>query len=1221
MKKILSFLLVFIMIMSIFIPYTSLASYEGEIKEFEAKDADYECELHFNSDEKDEGSFAFYLNDGEWTVGHYEGTAEAAEVPSELNGMPVTRMESELMCECAVNTTLKKIVIPETIEYIDMDVLDFFYALEYIEVAEGNEYYASKDGILFDKKMKRLLYCPKNNNLGEYTVPDTVEEISGGFKYCESLTKVVLPYGLKRIGASAFCCTSIESVDIPPKTESIGASAFAGCKKLKEVTIPDSLETIERWAFQNCPLLEEIIIPDSVETIEEEAFKDCASLKKIVFGDGLKEIRVDSIKGCTALEYIGIGKNVESIHTYSTNPSDGSLRYVESLYTDKPNLKVFEVSKKNKNYASVDGVLFDKKMKTLWFYPPQKTGEEYVIPDGVTEIGVKAFKDCAYLEKVTVPDSVAALPWRIFENATALTTVELGNSITTIEEQTFLNCTSLKSIDISEKIKEIDILAFSGCTALESINVDENNEKYADANGALLEKENSKLIFCPKGVTGKYIVDEKVKQIAEKAFENCDKLTDVVIGDTVTYMGESSFYDCDALESVVFQNTLCAIGDKAFYDCDVLKSIDMTKVSEIGAYAFAYCDGLEDIVVTCSLGEGAFYECDSLKKVEISGLVSNIGAQAFMRCNALETVILNEGIKTIGERAFCGCILLKTVTLEKVSNIEKEAFYGCALENVALVGNAEYIGEKAFAYCDALETVEIGEKVSVIGVSAFGYCPSIEKITVDEKNTRYRVEGGALHSLFNLCVYPAKSEASVCTITGEIERIEPGAFYKCNNLTKISMGSRVKDIYSETFNSCESLERIEITVANPYYVTIDGVLFNKGGNKIIYYPPNHGDTYKIPDNVVSISTKTFQGCKIKNLYIGANVKTIDSTVSRAFPELESIEVAEENPNYCTVDGVLYSKDKKTLHCYPNKKKGIFVIEATVEKLEYDAFYACSELLGVEIEEGNEYFTSVDGVLFNKSKDTLLWFPSSRGGTYTIPDETYLVSSGAISHNNYLETLIIDHDVTVKASAFSHCPALKNIVVLNGAHFEIGGDAVAFYGTDNVTIYLYNGSTVGSFAPESLENVKIVECEGEAVEFLAIEPLWNSGYRVYSEQNLLRFIKAQTSVKEFFENMVNADKLTLKDADGNEASEDALVGTGFTVSITDSQGNVAQSAKTVVDGDTDGDAKVNSRDIASLQKHILGNAVLEDEFFTAGDLKADSKLDSRDVASMQRIVAQ
>ena len=78
MKKILSFLLVFVMIMSIFIPYTSLASYEGEIKEFEAKDADYECELHFNSDEKDEDRLVFY-NDNGYAFCHYEGTAEEWE--------------------------------------------------------------------------------------------------------------------------------------------------------------------------------------------------------------------------------------------------------------------------------------------------------------------------------------------------------------------------------------------------------------------------------------------------------------------------------------------------------------------------------------------------------------------------------------------------------------------------------------------------------------------------------------------------------------------------------------------------------------------------------------------------------------------------------------------------------------------------------------------------------------------------------------------------------------------------------------------------------------------------------------------------------------------------------------------------------------------------------------------------------------------------------------
>lgn len=406
------------------------------------------------------------------------------------------------------------------------------------------------------------------------------------------------------------------------------------------------------------------------------------------------------------------------------------------------------------------------------------------------------------------------------------------------------------------------------------------------------------------------------------------------------------------------------------------------------------------------------------------------------------------------------------------------------------------------------------------------------------------------------------------------------------------------------------------------------VTYWKNGERVVGGYVGTAEVIEIPSEIAGKLVTKFDAAKpigecvvnttVKKIVFPDTIEYINIYMFRLFEALESIEVSENNPNYCTVDGVLYSKDKKTLCRYPSKKSGVFVIPATVEKLEYDAFHACNELLGVEVEEGNEYFASIDGVLLNKSKDRLKWFSYSRDGIYTVPEEVRIIENGATCNKNYLETLIIDHDVTVMTSAFSNCPALKKIVVLNGAHLEIGGDADAFYGTDNACIYLYNGSTVGSFAAESLEKVEIVECEGE---FLAFEPLWKSGYKVYSEQNLLRFIKAQTSVKEFFENMVNADKLTLKDADGNEASEDALVGTGFTVSITDSQGNVAQSAKTVVDGDTDGDAKVNSRDIASLQKHILGNAVLEDEFFTAGDLKADSKLDSRDVASMQRIVAQ
>lgn len=1291
MKKLLSFVLVFVMCLSFFTPYASavVLSYEDKIGLIKEEPVLSECNLHLNSDEKDEGSFAFYLNDGEYTVGHYEGDEEEVFIPAFLNGIPVTRIDSQLWCECALNDTVKKIVIPETVKYINIFTFELYSKLECLEVAEGNENFCTKDGILFNKETTQLLYCAPQK-IREYTVPDTVMEIGyDAFKPCDSLENIVLPENLKIIGDYAFSgCAALESITIPSKVETIGVSAFSYCEKL-----------------------EEVIIPNSVKTVGERAFSNCSSLKKVVLGDGLKSIRVDVLEECDAIEYISFGKGLENVES--------------PIFLTKPNLKAVEVSGKNKNYCAVDGVLFDKAKETLLIYPPQKTGEVYDIPYGVKTIASEAFKNCNYLTYVTISDSVQALQNGTFFNAYSLKNIDLGNGITSIGSGAFASCTalesitlpstvkeinnsafrnckylkevilpdevetmgksvfenceslekiilpnglseidafmfsgceSLKNIFIPETVNEINLSVFEDCISLESIEVSENNAKYGDAGGALIEKsEYPIMLICPLGTIGSYAVPEAVKKIGENAFNNCDKIIDVTVHDGVLTMGEGAFYDCDALksiqlgegireiptkafmdcdvlESIVFEKTLGTIGEQAFYNCDSIKSIAMTEtVGSIGNYAFARCDGLEDIVVAnrliTKLGEGVFYNCDSLKRVEVGKGITKIPAKTFMDCDVLENITFNESVEEIGERVFYNCDSIKNIEfLNAVDYIEKYAFSECdGLEDVVISGNVKMVQAGAFSKCDSLKTVEIGAGVLYIQSDAFAYCPSIEKISVDEANKDYSVVDGALLSRYSLLVYPVKGTDSVYIIPEQISTIEEGAFCGCNNISKLIIGKAVRSIQDDEFIDCTSLESIEVSEENANYKTIDGVLFNKNGDTLICYPPQKRDSsYTVPDIVQNINENAFYGeGKIKSITVGSNVK--DICAGHYFSDLksiENIEVSEENQKFSAVDGVLYNKDKSVLLCYPSRKKGIFELPASVEDLYYFAFKNCGELLGIEVAEGNEYFASIDGVLFNKAKTTLVTFPGGRGGTYTIPEGVGFVANGAIRNNSYLKTLVIPHDVTVNSSAFYNCTALENIIVLNGAEFYIRGDAGAFSGTDNVTVYLYDNATAASENGEHLKNVKIVQCDGETPEILAVEPLWSSGYTVDYKQNLLNSVKMQTSVKEFLANMKNSDKLIIKNINGETINdENALIGTGFIVDIIDSKGNIAQSVKIIIDGDIDGDAKVNSKDLAKLQKHIAGTEILSAVFFVAGDVLSDDTLNSRDIASLQRMISK
>lgn len=217
----------------------------------------------------------------------------------------------------------------------------------------------------------------KNSNLEELEGDYDYYDYRGVFAGCTSLTTILIPKNVKKIGVSTFAncsalqsvvfeadskleeidggfwpdkgddrgafinCSALSSISIPSKVRRIGAAAFKGCTSLESVTfMPGSvLENIEggcggamnvpasyeRYygAFADCTALKEIIIPSSVKKIDIAAFKGCTSLRTVIFEDNslLKSIEgkyndkayFGSFSDCTALTSIRIPANVESI--------------------------------------------------------------------------------------------------------------------------------------------------------------------------------------------------------------------------------------------------------------------------------------------------------------------------------------------------------------------------------------------------------------------------------------------------------------------------------------------------------------------------------------------------------------------------------------------------------------------------------------------------------------------------------------------------------------------------------------------------------------------------------------------------------------------------------------------------------------------------------------------------------------------------------------------
>lgn len=160
----------------------------------------------------------------------------------------------------------------------------------------------------------------------------------------------------------------------------------------------------------------------------------------------------------------------------------------------------------------------------------------------------------------------------------------------------------------------------------------------------------------------------------------------------------------------------------------------------------------------------------------------------------------------------------------------------------------------------------------------------------------------------------------------------------------------------------------------------------------------------LPDSLKSIGEGAFAECDLPStITIPKNVEKIGR---EAFGwRLKTIKVDKGNKYFCSIDGVLFNKNKTALICCPSGRKGKYSIPEGTKKISKGSFSGCSlttitipksvktiddyfftsELKAIKVDKGNKYFSSKDGVLFTKDGMLLMVCPRNKKGSYSIPD--------------------------------------------------------------------------------------------------------------------------------------------------------------------------------------------------------------------------------------------
>ncbi len=517
-----------------------------------------------------EGYYTYTVMNGAATITDVS-TSISGEVviPDTLGGYPVTGIGEDAFADCSQITD---IYIPDGVTSIGNGAFYNCISLKSIEIPEGV------------------------TSIGQST-----------FYYCNSLESVVIPEGVTSIESQAFChCSNLTTLDIPESVTSIGGYAFSACYKLTDINIPTGIKSIANATFQNCSNLTTIKIPDGVTYIGKQAFENCRDLTSINIPDGVTSINDKVFNSCESLTSINIPDKVTSIGEWAflgcsgltaIDIPDKVTSIGEWAFSECSNLTSINVSEKNTSYKSEDGVLFTKDGTDLIKYPPSKSTTEYIIPDGVTNIGYASFSKCHNLKSIEIPDTVISISESAFLSCENLESASIGNGATTIELGAFADCKSLKHIYIPKSVTSIGYDVFVGCSSLTAINVSDENTSYKSVDDVLITKDGTRLIQYPIGKTDtEYTIPDGVKTIGDDSFTGCTNLSIIHIPSGVKTIESNAFSECTGLTKFYIPKGITNINSGVFDGCTSLSEIYIPSgVTTVSTYAFSNCTGLKDV--------------------------------------------------------------------------------------------------------------------------------------------------------------------------------------------------------------------------------------------------------------------------------------------------------------------------------------------------------------------------------------------------------------------------------------------------------------------------------------------------------------------------------------------------------------------------------------------------------------------------------------------------
>ena len=987
---------------------------------------------------------------------------------------------------------LTGVAIPASVTDIGERAFAACGRLKAISVEAGNKVYSSRNGMLLDKDGTTLIQGVN----GEVEIPPGVVTIGEwAFVYYADLTRVVIPASVRNIGAYAFhYCESLTNVVMQGGVTNIGDGAFGECGNLMDVFIPNSVQSIGYSAFAYCGRLSNVTLPACMVEDDEgwtmwNVFQG-TSVENVAMAEGITTIGsyafAQGFDDETCLTHVTIPTSVTGICAYafyncrglgSVTIPEGVVRLGTEAFNNCWNLTELAIPGSVKQ---IDPRAFSDCRGLT----------EITIPNSVTNVGVSAFSYCRGLGSVMVPVCVLETGLaNVFQGASSITNVVLSEGCREIARGTLGysgQFPNLEHVLIPASVTNVDAEAFRAFGGKVAVTVDPANAVYSSRNGMLLTKDGTRLL---QGVNGDITIPPGVTSIDARAFYKYSGLTRVVIPNSVTNIGNYAFSACSNLDDVwmpkhlegklsanVFAN--CGNATLNYYD----KAYTVTFRTEEGVVEQRQCpDGMSfDTLPPSPTRDGYTFEgwwtaADGEQVTGETVVTNDVTYYAKWRGTAAVDdytytySVLNGQAEIGSSNAWTTAVSPKPTGHVVVPS---------SLGGFPVVG----IGKHAFDSCHGLEGVTIPEGVVVIGGYAFVYCDKLKSVTIPNGVTTIE-----RHAFINCPLDDV-------TIPESMTTIDEFAFDGCSKLKSVHISDLVKWCqikFGYLANPLLQAHELYLNGERVTQLTIPEGVTSVGTD--VFAGCSGLTEVTIPNSVTTIGSSAFSACSgLTEVMIPRNVYAIGGAVFEGCSGLTKITVDPKNANYMSQNGLLLTKDGKTLKEGVNGEVVIpsgvtkigyrafagrdrltdVMIPAGVEFIGSEAFYGCdglvdvaipgsvtdiglyafatcSRLVNISVETGNKVYSSRNGMLLTKDGTFLI---QGVNGEVEIPSCVRMIGESAFRECSGLTHLVIPDSVTNIASrAFAYYRGLTDVTIPDGIQF-VGDYAFGYCGRlTNVTI--------------------------------------------------------------------------------------------------------------------------------------------------------------------------